>query len=415
MDPQLLLSLELPDDRPLNSPAGLSSITYESNFTSIVSSLSSVFLDSPNTPNFYKQPPPTPVESTYVDDQQEQPSACTHFVVETPTEEPPKEEPPTEEPPTDSCVAVEPLTHETPSVDETPTVEPPSTDDMDLAPVTEEKPPPVEFPDSISVVEEKTPPLVITDSMSIAQEKTPPTTTTSIHDIDINTMNSSHQWYANITSVIHEIDRLNIIIDKRLVELKNKYASLIQSNHKKIFLFCLDSFYFQYRVLHMEQENLTRLFLTTKNRIYGDYFKLYGLMSMQLKDIFHVNISSLNMDVDKFVKYDDLETLVEYTPSMVNDLFMEINRVLQILHTHYKTQQIIRDAHLANTRDGFTITSFVDTLEYENDMIHRQWLLYRNFLENFCDSQYEYLIKLRARYELVVTEIGNEVLRERDD
>ena len=237
-------------------------------------------------------------------------------------------------------------------------------------------------------------------------------TLAAIDDVDVN---SCYKWYAKIKEVVSEIDVLNLSIDIRLNELKTTYASLIKSNHKKIFLFCLDSFYFQYRVLHMEQDNLTRLFLTTKNQIYGDYFKLYGIMTMQLKDLFHVDTKVLNINVNKYTMYDDLDTLAEYTPAMVNDLFVEIDRVLQILYTHYKTQKIIRDAHLAETHIGFTITSFLNTIEHENDMIHRKWLLYRNFLENFCNSQYEYLIKLRARYELLVNEIRNEVLHECDD
>lgn len=253
--------------------------------------------------------------------------------------------------------------------------------------------------------------LTITDETVYTNESASP----FVNNVHVNRTNSFYEWYAKIRQIINDIDLLNVSIDKRMNELKTTYSSLIQSNHKKIFLFCLDSFYFQYRVLHMEQDNLRRLFLTTKNQIYGDYFKLYGIMSMQLKDIFHVDIASLNMDVNKYTVYDDLDTLAEYTPAMVNDLFVEIDRVLQILSTHYKTQQMVRDAHLAETHIGFTITNFLNTLEYENDMIHRQWLLYRNFLENFCDSQYEYLIKLRARYKLLVNEIRNEVLHEYDD
>ena len=104
----------------------------------------------------------------------------------------------------------------------------------------------------------------------------------------------SYLHFFNVDSLKHnfakliEIDKLiyekKDIITENLNKLKTTYNNLIKHNSKKIFLFCLDSFYFQYKILNMELENLNRFIILINNRMYGDYYKLYNIIMMQTKE-----------------------------------------------------------------------------------------------------------------------------------
>jgi hypothetical protein len=96
-------------------------------------------------------------------------------------------------------------------------------------------------------------------------------------------MEESIQKLANefipITDIIAKIMDTKAAIKQKLTRLKEIHADFIKDNHsKKIFLICLESFHFQYKVMNFEIDNLHRNFMLLTNRTYCDYYNLYSIL-----------------------------------------------------------------------------------------------------------------------------------------
>ena len=81
-----------------------------------------------------------------------------------------------------------------------------------------------------------------------------------------------------------KIESQVVNLKKKLDHLKEMHSNMSKSNNKQVFLFCLDSFYFQYKLFSMDLENLNKFNLLMKNRMYCDYYKLYKLILKYMND-----------------------------------------------------------------------------------------------------------------------------------
>lgn len=185
-------------------------------------------------------------------------------------------------------------------------------------------------------------------------------------------------------------------ITNEIEKLKQTHTSLIKENNKKIFIFCLDSFYFLYRILYQEMEDLSKFIVILNNRMYGEYYKLYNIIVSQLteRNIILQNISQHK----KYPVYKDLEQLREYSINEISDIHETILNTLSELYNYYITkQQTIKDySHKNNI--NISITNFIHTLEYENTLIREQICLYVSYLNFFYSTQKKYLDKLHKRF-----------------
>jgi len=211
----------------------------------------------------------------------------------------------------------------------------------------------------------------------------------------------------------------SVLIEKRdkvaekVVGLKERYNELIKQNTQPMFLFCLESLFFQYKILNLEMENYQKSASLIQNRIYGDYYKLYNMMLIQCKEN---NIDIINSsehcspldvsgneghrqasfessnntlpvykDIDPFFKY-RIEDIIS-----VHDKILEIIGIMNKLSIK-KTENI--QHHRENVVVGFSLKIFIQTLEYEHILIKGQIQLFMDYIQFYHSSQRTYLEKL---------------------
>ena len=88
-----------------------------------------------------------------------------------------------------------------------------------------------------------------------------------------------------VKSIIEKIVEMRAAIKRKLGQLKDIHADLINDNDsKKIFLICLESFHFQYKAMLFETDNLHKNFLMLSNRAYCDYYNLYNMLHKLFED-----------------------------------------------------------------------------------------------------------------------------------
>ena len=230
------------------------------------------------------------------------------------------------------------------------------------------------------------------------------------------------QDFLEIVNLYEKIDAEKTVVSEKTMSIKEKYNELVKTNKNKVFLFCLDSLFFQYKVLNMELENYNKLTSLIQNRMYGDYYKLYNIISIQCKennievinpvlenlDTNNVSQTSLTMlsfdnviekpengiteersdslpiykDIDPFFKYkiEDIQTIHARIITFMEELFA--------LHEQ-KIENIKKNKE--NNLVGFSILIFLNTLEYEDKLLIGQIKLYLNYIHFYHQTQKKYL------------------------
>ena len=106
------------------------------------------------------------------------------------------------------------------------------------------------------------------------------------------------------------------ILEAKICKLKDFYSEFVKTNKNNLFIFGLDSFHFQGKLIDIEYEDIQRLYSAITNRIYCEYFKLYkiivqyildNVIEQKIIDLVHVNNNyPIYKDLEPFKKYDSL-------------------------------------------------------------------------------------------------------------
>jgi len=214
--------------------------------------------------------------------------------------------------------------------------------------------------------------------------------------------------FDNIITLKREIAKVKKVVSDKLTDLKKVYNDLIKTNSKKIFLFCLDSFYFQYKTFAMEMEHIDRFRALMNNRMYCDYYKLYGIILNYIKE----NREDLEIDdleLKTYPVYKDLEPFQEYKIDDIKDIHANILLLINKLYlkSYSKTDDI--EHYNENHRVGFSISNFLNTLTYENKLLREQITLYINYISFFHISQRKQLTRLYGRMQEFYREVDDNI------
>ena len=215
-------------------------------------------------------------------------------------------------------------------------------------------------------------------------------------------MNTNHlqidklkQNFKNIMNLSTDISKVKLKVNNKLDEIKKLYNNVVKCNNKKIFLFCLDSFHFQYKNFKVEAENIDRMRLLINNRMYCDYYKLYNIMIKFMKE----QKSNLVLhDIDNsYPIYKDLEPFLEYKTHDIKSIHNNILELVHILYNEIDTNSENITHYNDNNQMGFSISNFLNTLDYENKLLREQIELYVNYLCFFHISQKKQLKSIYSK------------------
>lgn len=203
--------------------------------------------------------------------------------------------------------------------------------------------------------------------------------------------------FASILELNNKIDHCKDFMKGKLLKLKEMHTTMSKSNNKLIFLFSLDSFYFQYKTFSMELDNLNKFDSMFKNRSYCDYYKLYKLMTKYIND----NKDDLKINVDTNISipvYKDLEPFYDYGVENIKKvhetmLYYIKNMYNSVIEKDQAIQEYATKAHA-----GYSISNFVNTLTHENNILKGQLDLYINYISFFHISQQKQINRLYKNY-----------------
>lgn len=211
--------------------------------------------------------------------------------------------------------------------------------------------------------------------------------------------------FANVKTIIDRILETKVSIKKKLAQMKDIHAELInENNSKKIFLICLESFHFQYKVMLVDTSNLHRNFLLFTNRTYCDYYGLYNILEKVFND-YKIDIPTTKVHR----AYDNLDQFAEYK---LDDIFLVRDNVIELimcLISKLKENEKEVTKYKSKSQSGIRIMNFINTLEYDNKILKDQIELYVSYCDFFQSTQEKYFSKLLEKFETLQQEIDSEI------
>jgi hypothetical protein len=116
------------------------------------------------------------------------------------------------------------------------------------------------------------------------------------------------------------------------------------------------------------------------------------------------------MSSENVVVYKDLDPFTEFSADDLVITHRIIVDTLKKLHDLYSTKQEEINDHNANMCVGFSVSSFISTLSYENKILGEHISLYSNYLSFYHSSQRKYLDNVLGKITNFMREIEEDIL-----
>ena len=213
-------------------------------------------------------------------------------------------------------------------------------------------------------------------------------------------------------------DEINILfgtLDGRITKLSDVYSEFINSTKTirtqdvKSFIFSLDSFYFQNSLLNREYKNLKDDNNIIINRMYGEYYKLYKLITEYIEKS-HIDNKLKEMLVNRnYPKYDDLNEEKVYEFKLIiqlnEDIIQVVNQLINILND--KEQKL--KAFTTNQDYGLNVNNFVSTFNYEVIVLSEHITLYEKYLDFFYHVHEKLFKRLITKISLLEAQLNADI------
>lgn len=208
---------------------------------------------------------------------------------------------------------------------------------------------------------------------------------------------------SNITNIF-------ISLEKYLENLKKIYSDYSIHNSENLFNFGLDSFRFQNKILDIEHEDIKRIFMLINNRLYCEYYKLYKLLNIYVKEnIPHKKIIDTIKKIDTFPIYKDLEPYKQYNFDLIQDIHTDILILICEINDFIINKEDELSFHKTKQDIGLNINNFVTTVNFNIVIVKEKWLLFISYIKFFHSLHTKYLKKLELKIKTMYNQLMNDI------
>lgn len=197
-----------------------------------------------------------------------------------------------------------------------------------------------------------------------------------------------------------------IEIDTIKSAIKQNYINYISQESDDFF--GLDSFHFQNKAIELEYSNMLELYHFIDNRIYGDYYKLFIMISESLQS----QLSSSQLyklkelqHLSKYPKYKDLEPFKIYDFDLIHQIHQDIVLVITNVKEMVTENELAIREHQKHLNLGIQIDNYVINQNYMNQRLKMSNELHENYLQVFHNYHDNWLRKYYEKNRLFYKQI----------
>ena len=226
-------------------------------------------------------------------------------------------------------------------------------------------------------------------------------------EIKLNKIKHSFTKIKDIrVAVINIFNTLEVKISK-LKDLTNEF---ITNNHDTLFVFGLDSFKFQSKLIDFEYTDMQKYFSALNNRMYCEYYKLYKIVFDYIDTTIGQN-KTLEMikSNSKFPIYKDLEPYKQYSFDTIEEVHKTIILLLTGIHEYIVLKDSELDTFKMKQHFGFNINNFVNTFDFNIIIVKQKLTLFISYLEFFHNIHTKHFKRFSKKMKLMDEHINDDI------
>jgi hypothetical protein len=182
--------------------------------------------------------------------------------------------------------------------------------------------------------------------------------------------------FNNISVIRNNVKDIFDFLQIRINKLKFFYSEFIKNNKTELFIFGLDSFHFQSRLIDIEYEGMYKIFRSINNRMYCEYFKLYKIIVSYIKDTINDKKLLEFIKVNNFPIYKDLEPEKEYKFEVIVEIHEHILILITSIIGNLTSKENEYKLYLDKNQIGLNIDNFVNTYSFDVIMMREKLKLF---------------------------------------
>ena len=215
--------------------------------------------------------------------------------------------------------------------------------------------------------------------------------------------------FNNITSIRNNVKNVFDILQLRINKLKLFYSEFIKNNKNKLFVFGLDSFHFQSKLIDVEYDDMKRLFLAINNRMYCEYFKLYKIITEYIYENINDKKITEIIKVNNFPVYKDLEPFKEYSFETTTEIHENILVIVNSIISNLNTRENELNIHRGKQALGLNIDNFITTYNFELTVMKEKVSMFLTYIEFFHKLHTKHLKRFSNKIQLMYTHITTDI------
>lgn len=225
------------------------------------------------------------------------------------------------------------------------------------------------------------------------------------------TISSVKKKFDNLLMLRQDIIAVFEILKNKIKILQNIYLDLVKNHAHKSYVFGIDSFHFQNKLIETEYLNLNNAFKSIDNRVYCEYYNLYSLIKkFALEEIRDTKLFKSVSFNQKFPAYKHLSKNNTYDIKIIKDMHLAIAACLGELEAIYTA----READLRQERHqsdlGLNIDNLVYTEMFNNLMLKAKIDMYYRYLEVFNEHHVKYFTRLLLKSKLHMGIVNEDIM-----
>ena len=217
--------------------------------------------------------------------------------------------------------------------------------------------------------------------------------------------------FNGIKDIREEINNIFGNLEQRVCKLKDIYKEFINNNNTTLFIFGLDSFYFQNKLIDIEFHDMKRFYDLIMNRMYCEYYKLYKIVMEYITNHLADDVKLIDSLKNKknYPIYKDLEPYKKYDFHLIDELHDEIVSSLISVNTYLTNKKHLLVSYRMRSDVGLNINNFVSTYEFDVSSIERQLLLFCSYVDFFHDLHLKYLKRFITKIQILYGQINHDI------
>ena len=217
--------------------------------------------------------------------------------------------------------------------------------------------------------------------------------------------------FTKVVDLKNENIKMFDTLDLKIKNLKSIYSEFIKNNKQHLFIFGLDSFHFQGKLIDIEYDDMKRLYYAITNRIYCEYFKLYKIVVDYITDAIYddkkiLDLVKLN---NSYPVYKDLEPFKHYDFEVIQSVHETIIGLLLAMYNYLSHKEHDLKLHQEKNATGLNIDNFIQTFNFNNLVLREKLTLFITYIEFFHKLHTKYFKRFTTKMQLFISQINHDI------